>query len=130
MRPIRVGDATFTIGPLACMRCGRKQHREFYGIERLPCDGKQCRASWLALRLPPGTTGQQIVELYGEAVADALHRAVCPNADGCSQDALRAWILPIPSTGGTYLQRLPDTPEPLVGWLRADSMLRSLMGAR
>ena len=130
MKPIRVGEATYQIGGLACPRCGRRQHKEFFGVAKLSCDGKTCRVGWTAIRLPPGVTGAQIVDLYGEKVCDALHREVCPESDGCSQDALRAWILPIPSTVPTYLMQMPDTPEPLMGWHRADRMMRSLWSIR
>jgi hypothetical protein len=131
MRPIRVGEALYTVGPLACMHCGAPDHtRDAVGLLTLTCSGKRCRKRWLALRLPPGTTGAVLLELYGEDVARAIHRAVCPDADGCSRDALEAWILPISATIAQYLQRLPDIPEPLIGWYRADRMLRSLMGQR
>jgi hypothetical protein len=69
------------------------------------------------------------VALYGADVASALHRAFCPNADGCSVDALEAWVLPISPILPTYLQRLPDVPEHAIGWHRAGSMLRLLLGA-
>jgi hypothetical protein len=131
MKPLRVGDALYTIGVLACPRCGRPDHtRDSFGIVTLHCTGKRCRVRWVALRLPPGSTGETLLHLYGEAVARAVHGALCPDADGCSQDALAAWVLPIPATIAYYLQRIPDTPEPLMGWHRADVMLRSLMGSR
>jgi hypothetical protein len=131
MRPVRVADALYTIGGLCCLHCGRRDHtRSAVGILHLTCTGKACRKPWVALRLPPGTTGAQILELYGELVARAIHRAVCPDADGCSSDALAAWVLPISATDPVYLQRLPDVPEPVVGWHKAGSMLRSLMGNR
>jgi hypothetical protein len=131
VKALRVGDAVYTIGPLACPRCGQSDHtRASYGIVQLHCTGKRCRVRWVALRLPPGVTGETLLDLYGEAVARAVHGALCPDADGCSQDALAAWVLPIPTTAPYYLQRIPDTPEPLMGWMRADHMLRSLMGAK
>jgi hypothetical protein len=131
VRPIRVADAIYTVGPLFCMHCGKPDHtRDAVGIVTLTCSSKVCRKRWLALRLPPGTTGAQLLELYGEAVARAIHRAVCPQHDPCSVDALTAWVLPISPTIAQYLQRMPDVPEPLIGWHRADRMLRSLMGSR
>lgn len=131
MRPVRVGEALYTIGSLHCLCCGASDHtRDAVGIMTLTCQGKRCRKRWLALRLPPGTTGAVLLELYGEDVTRAIHRAVCPDADGCSADALAAWVIPISSTAPQYLQRLPDIPEPLIGWHRADRMLRSLMGSR
>lgn len=132
MKPVRVDGAVYTVGPLACLVCGLLEHtaKDAVGIVTLVCAGKRCRKRWVALRLPPGTTGRQLVELYGPTVARALHRAVCPESDGCSPEALAAWVLPISATAPAYLQRLPDTPEPLIGWHRADHMLRSLMGSR
>lgn len=130
MRSIRFGSSVYAIGPLACLRCRRPSPDAAYGITRHVCSGSRCRAVWEAVRLPPGTTGAQLLELYGSDVARAIHGALCPESDGCSTDALAAWVLPIPSTVPTYLQRLPDTPEPLIGWHRADHMLRSLMGSR
>src|SRR5881398_2417051 len=104
MRPVRVGDALYTVGPLSCMHCGAPDHtRDVVGLLTLTCSGKRCRKRWLALRLPPGTTGAVLLELYAEDVTRAIHKAVCPDADGCSNDALAAWILPISATAAAYL---------------------------
>jgi hypothetical protein len=122
-----VGSALYTIGALACMRCGRRDHtRDSFGVMTLSCGGARCRVRWVALRLPPGSTGQQLLDLYGEDVARAFHGLLCPESDGCSQDALSAWTLPIPTTDAQYLQRLSDSPEPAMGWHRAHTLLAAL----
>ena len=129
MKPVRVRDALYTIGALRCLVCGQLAHHtpDAVGILTVVCEGKRCRKRRLAVRLPPGTTGAVLVELYGAEVADALHRALCPESDACSVDALEAWVLPISASCAVYLQRMPDTPEPTIGWARAQAMIHSLM---
>jgi hypothetical protein len=114
VKPIRVGAALYVVGPLQCPRCGRRDvaHHEGYGILRQTCDGKACRASWVAIRLPPGATAAHLEHAFGLEVARAIGTAFVVGADAA-----------------TYAQRAPDVPEPLMGWHRAASILFSLMGA-
>jgi hypothetical protein len=41
MRPIRVGEALYTVGPLACMHCGAPDHtRDAVGLLTLSSTGR------------------------------------------------------------------------------------------
>jgi hypothetical protein len=131
VKPVRVGLAVYVVGPLACPRCGRadRTHLSSIGILRLACDGTHCRAGWEAVRLPPGATGQQLIDAYGLDVARAVILALRPHDDAMSDDALA--LAPVPLADPLvpqYLHRMPDTPEPPMGWRRAAGILHSIMG--
>lgn len=115
------------IGPLRCPACARWVRADAVGVVSLACEGSRCRKRWEAVRLPPGTTGVQLVALYGLDVARALYGALAAHA--ASDAVLRAWVIPIPSQAAYYVQRLPDVPEQSIGWHRASSILRALLGA-
>lgn len=114
MRPVRVGSALYVVGPLACPRCRRPAHEAAIGILRLTCEGATCHQSWTAIRLPPGSTSTILEELYGADVAVAL-----------GADSLAPLVFAI--DGAVYLQRAPDSPEPLMGWREARSVLDRVM---
>lgn len=116
MTALRIGAVLYTVGPLACPRCGKRvEHQDGYGVQRLTCGGKVCRRSWEAVRLPPGTTATQLEAVFGRDMALAM-------SERWAQDGTIA----VDATEPTYAQRSPDTPEPLMGWHRASAILFSL----
>jgi hypothetical protein len=125
--PVRVRHAVYTVGPLACLHCFRQppELARVYGIVDVHCRG--CRKRWHAVRLPPWATGQHLIEVYGRSVARALHREFRPDDDGCSDDALALFPVPVSREIPTFLQRMADRGEPAMEWHRARTIFTSLM---
>jgi hypothetical protein len=129
MNAVRVGAAVYLLGPLACPRCGRRDptHLDGYGIFRPTCRGKQCRCSWTAVRLPPGVTAAQLADTIGGPAAVALLTELGTLKPGYTLADLRTAVVPGGAQEALYVQRAPDTPEPLMGWHQATTILNSLM---
>lgn len=130
MKPARVGSALYLVGALQCPRCGRRDlaHLEGIGIFRPTCTGKRCRASWTAVRLPPGCTGRQLIDVIGPLAARIVLVALDPQNGPCSDMELEVIVVPGAAQEALYVQRAPDTPEPLMGWRQAQQIMNSLMG--
>jgi hypothetical protein len=129
MNPVRVGATLYVLGPLVCPRCRRPPaHLDGYGIFRPTCAaGKRCRCSWTAARLPPGVTAAQLAAVIGGPAMVALLTELGALRPDYTLAELETAPVPVAAHEPIYVQWAPDSPEPLMGWRQATSILTSLM---
>jgi hypothetical protein len=99
-----VDGVTYFVGPLECPRCRTRVHSvDGYGVLRPKCQTKQCRLSWIAVRLPPGSDGKLLIDLYGIGVARAIMVALSFSFSALSDDEL-AKVKLVRFDGPVYVQ--------------------------